>query len=459
MRRGDLLTCSVALSLGACAAPAPAPARPEPEPALTENARRIPEIIAAYQNRGKNGWPLIATLEAQLRRAIPPAAESPPGEVNEFAYVFEPRAGGEAGRERAIAALGRLEAAGFWLTMDEVAAASRFVGPARPVLVMDPWPPEFGTIRHAGRACSARLRLMLERGDAAESERSLRHLRALARMGAAEPSLTGTMLGDALERLTLQIIRGWMITHRLEAPMLEGLRRGLAAEPLPRAIGLETERLRLRDSVEQMYEGPSVHRNLAALGEEESAVEKQAAWLFILVPRIAGRSRALGCAATLSGRMLAVGAAPTHIGLLVADDVDSFVRNLPRSQLVVQTLAPNFGLFMKACALGEAEREGVRAMIAVELYRAERGVWPMDLSQLTPAYIEREPVDPYTGGPLRYWFEDHGYVLYSVGLDRIDNGGHECAGGRENAAFEEGAGFDLVFRRPGPVSQRSGGAG
>ena len=40
-----------------------------------------------------------------------------------------------------------------------------------------------------------------------------------------------------------------------------------------------------------------------------------------------------------------------------------------------------------------------------------------------PAYLPAVPLDPWDGKPLRYKKLDKGYVIYSVGSGRKDNGG------------------------------------
>jgi hypothetical protein len=45
------------------------------------------------------------------------------------------------------------------------------------------------------------------------------------------------------------------------------------------------------------------------------------------------------------------------------------------------------------------------------------------LEQLVPDFIAWLPVDPFDGKPMRMKRTDHGLVIYSVGHDRVDNGG------------------------------------
>jgi ABC-type Na+ efflux pump permease subunit len=63
------------------------------------------------------------------------------------------------------------------------------------------------------------------------------------------------------------------------------------------------------------------------------------------------------------------------------------------------------------------------AALACERYRKTRGHWPDKLEELVPIYLKQIPSDPYDGKPLHLTRVSDGLVIYSVGIDRIDNGG------------------------------------
>jgi hypothetical protein len=65
------------------------------------------------------------------------------------------------------------------------------------------------------------------------------------------------------------------------------------------------------------------------------------------------------------------------------------------------------------------------AVIAAALYKRDHAEQlPETLQQLVPTYLPTLLVDPYTGGELRYWHHcNSGYKVYSVGIDRNDDGG------------------------------------
>jgi hypothetical protein len=85
-------------------------------------------------------------------------------------------------------------------------------------------------------------------------------------------------------------------------------------------------------------------------------------------------------------------------------------------------------LFLDAqrfCQL-EAQREAALTALAVERYRLlHAGRMPGALTELVPDLLPEVPRDPFDGQPLRYHQSKEGYVVYSVGPDRIDHGGRE----------------------------------
>ncbi|HOD82558.1 MAG: hypothetical protein BWX88_00929 [Planctomycetes bacterium ADurb.Bin126] len=67
-----------------------------------------------------------------------------------------------------------------------------------------------------------------------------------------------------------------------------------------------------------------------------------------------------------------------------------------------------------------------RLALALAAWRAEKGGYPETLSQLAPDYLKEVPIDLFTGRPLAYRREGDGYLLYSVGMNRRDDGGVVC---------------------------------
>jgi hypothetical protein len=83
-----------------------------------------------------------------------------------------------------------------------------------------------------------------------------------------------------------------------------------------------------------------------------------------------------------------------------------------------------------------------RVAVAVERYRLAHKdkQWPENLDQLVPAYLDKVPTDPFDEQPIRYRRIGKDVVIYSVGMDGVDDGGSFDP---ENPTMP---GNDIVFR-------------
>lgn len=79
--------------------------------------------------------------------------------------------------------------------------------------------------------------------------------------------------------------------------------------------------------------------------------------------------------------------------------------------------------------------------LAVERYRLTYCKLPGEIGELIPDFMEAVPVDPFNGLPLSYKRLGRGFVIYSVGEDKKDNGGVEYP-----RPGEQGPGPDIVFK-------------
>lgn len=68
-----------------------------------------------------------------------------------------------------------------------------------------------------------------------------------------------------------------------------------------------------------------------------------------------------------------------------------------------------------------------RLGIACEIYRAEHGHYPENLSQLPDELTKGTAIDPLSGKPLIYKRLESGFIIYSVGLNGKDDRGQETS--------------------------------
>jgi len=66
----------------------------------------------------------------------------------------------------------------------------------------------------------------------------------------------------------------------------------------------------------------------------------------------------------------------------------------------------------------------VTTALAVERYRRDHdGAPPASLDDVVPRYLSSVPMDPRSGGPLRYIKRADSFIVYSIGTNRVDDGG------------------------------------
>jgi hypothetical protein len=88
--------------------------------------------------------------------------------------------------------------------------------------------------------------------------------------------------------------------------------------------------------------------------------------------------------------------------------------------------------------------------IAIKRYELKSQQAPPDLAALVPEFLAAEPIDPMSGGPMRYRVTESGWVLYSVGEDGVDNNGDASLADPATPAKDRGiwSGRDFVWPDP-----------
>lgn len=112
------------------------------------------------------------------------------------------------------------------------------------------------------------------------------------------------------------------------------------------------------------------------------------------------------CIATVRGPYITQGALPA----------------MPEEPLV-SALVPAVDAAQFTCLNSRAQNALLLAVLALRAFEQERGAYPQDLQELVPGYLSRVPADPFGAGALLYRRTGKGYLLYSIGPDRQDDGG------------------------------------
>jgi hypothetical protein len=108
--------------------------------------------------------------------------------------------------------------------------------------------------------------------------------------------------------------------------------------------------------------------------------------------------------------------------------------------LFVAVLLPAVGKCQNALEYVRQRHENVLVAFRLNRYARDHGGFPKRLEDLVPGNMSRVPQDFFSGKPLIYRRTKDGYLLYSVGVNGIDEDGH--------GPQDDPPGDDLVVQMP-----------
>lgn len=112
-----------------------------------------------------------------------------------------------------------------------------------------------------------------------------------------------------------------------------------------------------------------------------------------------------------------------------AQKMDASLKQMSTSQInklryqMTSMLLPAVEGIMSAGAGDDAKCRIAELACALQRYRKASGEYPQTLDALAPQYIAKVPLDPFDDLPLRYEVRSGTPVIWSIGRDRLDNGG------------------------------------
>jgi len=112
------------------------------------------------------------------------------------------------------------------------------------------------------------------------------------------------------------------------------------------------------------------------------------------------------------------------------------------SETALRKTFPSFRSMQNAVDRQEQWHRNLDLAFALAIYLRDHGRYPAKLEELAPKYLSAIPADLFSGKALIYRPSETGYLLYSVGVNGLDDAGH---------TFEDDPrGDDLPVRMPLP---------
>lgn len=301
--------------------------------------------------------------------------------------------------------------------------------------------------RDVARALLARSMLRVQEGEIDEAWQDLLACHRLARLVGQGPSLVEVLVALTIDGMARGGEHRLLEHGKLTPTQIAAMRKDLAAlPPMPQVADQldQSERLFYLDCVTTMArEGPN---SLSAIigtsfgGLAESAlnvVGMTVDWDIVLRMGNAWLDRQVEASrkSTHKERKEAFDKIDVDIKKLVqsAKDLKSFGLSFvtgPHRAISEQVGRMFVGLLLPAvsAAVDAEDRSLMEAQLtdlafALAAYRADHGSYPAKLADLVPKYVSKVPKDMFNDAELHYQREADGYLLYSVGLNGIDDGG------------------------------------
>ena len=126
--------------------------------------------------------------------------------------------------------------------------------------------------------------------------------------------------------------------------------------------------------------------------------------------------------------------------------LDKQVRGKAIGDTLLTLLLPAVGKIEDSHDRGEQTERNLHVAFALAAHHAEHGRYPAKLDDLVPEYLTTIPDDLFLSQTLHYCPTDPGYLLYSVGVNGVDDGGRSYD--------DEPPGDDLTVRMPLPELKR-----
>ncbi len=118
------------------------------------------------------------------------------------------------------------------------------------------------------------------------------------------------------------------------------------------------------------------------------------------------------------------------------------IEKAKRHNLLTDMLLPATGGIRRVHTLMATDIHITQTGLALIQYRQNHGSFPETLNALGPSNVQ----DPFSGATLGYKRDGAGFVVYSVGTDRADNGGAP----RQS---KQNTGYDIAWHFPGPPTR------
>ena len=322
--------------------------------------------------------------------------------------------------------------------------------------------PELAQCRNLAKARAASMRLASIAHDDDEVADAFDDLLAMAQTISYQPSVIFHLVAQSIQMAAIEELRSEMMEFDFDTAHCRRFRESIDHHPLAEVkLALEGERRVFWDFVQRVYTDDGTgngYVDVGAMGDiENGGIAQNRTLSGLILGRFAraDRRETLASYDSYIDQCIAQCDVPTS-SRWTTFNVDAWLNTLPKRMAIVRLIAPALQKFIDSTSRTAARLDQMRIMIALQEYRIAHAEFPEHLESLEPDFLASLPIDANNDQSFVYrriTDDPFGrpYLLYSMGVDGIDNGGVEKPEEKRPSrtrAKAPASDFDIVFNAP-----------
>lgn len=300
-------------------------------------------------------------------------------------------------------------------------------------------------IRSAVSLLLVKVRLEAESGNVARAFDTLLISLRMTNHIREEPVLISQMLRIFCDRLIIESIKGILdkdnISQEKARSVIAELIKHTGSEPFKK--GIAGERIICGKEYQKILDGKYSMREFRTFFSGGDFPK-----LFYLLPTLPFRSllkKDFTTFLTYISETEDLFGMPYYEGVIKGKEIELMLKKSP-DYLLAKVITFAFTNIREKTALHEADIQLCRVGLGLVVYKAENGIYPELLNELTPDILDEIPLDPFTGKSLAYRKLTSGFILYSLGPNLKDDEGIQRATRKTEKAYTD---YDVVFKCKG----------
>lgn len=306
--------------------------------------------------------------------------------------------------------------------------------------------PQVQVMRNAARLLTVDTRWALDQSDAERATRNIEAMLGMSSQVTEGKFLVCSLVGYAITAIAMDVIDECLHSEAtFSDSQLQRMQAAVAKAKVDLVLDLAAERAVFMDIVQKTYtdngrgDGRMTPVGLELweqfLSMSGQADKKSSEWSVESVTRralaptsllvLATRKQLTEKAEEIFAEMESLMKAETGevANAREAQRVEGGIEDLSVAYTPIKLLFPAYSQVRQSMVRAQLFSDSVQAALAVMRYQRQHGRWPESLDELVGNFLEGVPTDPFDGQPLRYRLREEGFVIYSVGVDGVDDGG------------------------------------